>query len=145
MVIVSSSVSSSPIRASESVDVWSLAWSDVFSGQSLVDPVECGSSFAVVSRPSLPSTEFAMIQYRSSVLPLFGPGLVISMIGGAGMAERFVGSNRVVWLARSLSKAGTPIFEFVDGSCSKRSVARNCCCEWIVRSEIKSDGNIWEV
>jgi hypothetical protein len=37
-----------------------------------------------------------MIQYKYPVLPLLGPGLVSSMIGGAGIAERFVGSNRVV-------------------------------------------------
>lgn len=43
------------------------------------------------------------------------------------MAERFVGSNRVAWFARSLSKAGIPILEFDDGSCSKRRVARSFC------------------
>jgi hypothetical protein len=41
------------------------------------------------------------------------------------MAERVVGSNRVVWLARSLSKTGIPILEFVDGFCSSRRVVRN--------------------
>lgn len=43
------------------------------------------------------------------------------------MADRFVGSNRVVCVARSLSKAGTPSFEFDDGSCSKRRVVRSFC------------------
>jgi hypothetical protein len=76
-----------------------------------------------------------MIQYRSSVLPLLGPGLVISMIGGGGTAERFVGSNRVVWLARSLSKAGIPIFEFVDGFCSNRRVVKNYCLSDITQFE----------
>lgn len=41
------------------------------------------------------------------------------------MADRFVGSNRVVWLASSLSKAGIPVFEFADESCSKRRVVRS--------------------
>lgn len=71
-----------------------------------------------------------MIQYKSSVLPLSGAGLVSSMMGGAGIAERFVGSKRVVWLARRLSKAGIPILEFADGLCSRRRVVKNCCCLW---------------
>ena len=57
------------------------------------------------------------------------------------MAERFVGSNRVVLLARSLSKAGIPILKFVDGSCSKRRVARNYRDRIKVRLGIK--GETW--
>lgn len=48
-------------------------------------------------------------------------------MGGAGIPERFVGSNRVVWVARSLSKAGIPSFEFDDGSCSRRRVVNSFC------------------
>lgn len=66
-----------------------------------------------------------MIQYNSSVFPDFGTGLVISMIGGAGTEDIFVGSNRGVLVARSLSKAGMPSFEFADGSCKSRSVVRS--------------------
>lgn len=57
------------------------------------------------------------------------------------MAESFVGSNRVVLLARSLSKAGIPILEFVDGSCSKRRVVRSYHDETKVRFGI--EGGVW--
>lgn len=66
-----------------------------------------------------------MIQYNSSVFPDFGTGLVISIMGGAGTEDNFVGSNRGVLVARSLSRAEIPSLKFADGSCKSRRVVRS--------------------